>query len=60
MDGEPERVLLDQTALSRSAPAGSGWSLSEDGFLELRLPDKAHTFVVTLESTGASCAPVVR
>ena len=52
-DSEPTRVLLDRTALSRqgpTAPSGeAGWRLTEDGFVEVRLRDRAEGFAIVLE-----------
>jgi len=68
-EGEPGRVWLDRTALARGSGAGAGFSVTEDGFVELRFPDKSEAFAVTLEAKGADqaagrrtslpCAPAV-
>jgi alpha-glucosidase len=57
-DGEPGRVWLDRTALSRSSETGpgTGFGVTEDGFVELRFPDKSEAFAVTLESAALSQA----
>src|SRR5262249_35913347 len=55
-DAEPSRVLVDRTPLARSAAGGSGapgWSSGEDGFVEVRMRDRADAMSVTLESPGA-------
>jgi hypothetical protein len=57
-DGEPTRVLLDRTALARQGPTAAsgdaGWRLSEDGFVEVRLRDRAESFAIVLEGTGGT------
>jgi alpha-glucosidase len=68
-EGEPGRVWLDRTALARATGTGAGFSVTEDGFVELRFPDKSEAFAVTLEAKGADqaagrrtslpCAPAV-
>jgi alpha-glucosidase len=68
-DGEPQRVRLDGAELARASGAGAGFRVSEDGFVEVRLPDKGAAFAVTLEAAGAAqaagrrtsapCAPAV-
>ncbi len=52
-DREPGRVLVDRTPLARRGPTaaeGTGWKLSEDGFVEVVLKDRADAFVVALEA----------
>ena len=55
-DGEPARVWLDRTGVTRASGAGAGWNVSEDGFVELRLPDKSEAFRLTLEAAGSAQA----
>ena len=68
-EGEPGRVWLDRTALARASGNGSRLELTEDGFVEVRFPDKSEAFagdagVGRLRSaagrrTSLPCAPAV-
>jgi alpha-glucosidase len=56
-DGEPTRVLLDHAALGRQGPdAGgdAGWRMTEDGFVEVRLRDRAEALAIVLEGAGGT------
>ena len=51
-DGEPGRVRIDGTFLVRRSAteaAGTGWTFSEDGFVEVVLEDRADAFSLVLE-----------
>lgn len=52
-EGEPRRVLLGSAPLARLGPTPSedatGWRVAEDGFIEVRLRDRAEAFAVSLE-----------
>jgi alpha-glucosidase len=51
--GETARVLLDRAPLPRHGPNAAegeaGWRATEDGFIEVRLRDRAEGFAVVLE-----------
>jgi alpha-glucosidase len=50
-DREPARVLVDRAPLARRGPgASAGWTLSEDGFVEVVLKDGPDAFAVALEA----------
>ncbi len=57
-DGEPTRVLVDRAPLLRqgSTAAGgdAGWRLTEDGFVEVRLRDRAEGLAIVLEGAGGT------
>jgi alpha-glucosidase len=61
-DGQTSRVLLDKGVLTRLQPAAaaneSGWRPTDDGFVEVRLRDRAEAFSITLE--GPTAAPPAR
>jgi alpha-glucosidase len=58
-DGETRRVLLDKAPLTRLAAAATGnepgWRPTDDGFVEVRLRDRAEAFAIAVE--GPAPAP---
>jgi alpha-glucosidase len=52
VDGEPSRVLLDGKPIARRAPATAspGYALTDDGFVELVLPDRGAAVSLVVES----------
>jgi alpha-glucosidase len=49
-DGEPARVLVDGSPVARrAAGTGTGFTFTEDGFVEIVLRDRPEAFAVTIE-----------